>query len=233
VAITWTRYSATTDNATASFVVTSPSLTLAVDDVVVAMYCIDDNFNAGTLTISNSGSALTWNSIVLTNTAGNCKVRAWWAKLADATARTVTVTNTVSDSQTKRLHCIVHTGAHLTDPVPTGNVFSGVSTTDVSQSITPTATGSALWMLTGDWDATNTFAGRTDCTLEDNFHDAGQMSSALIRPTTQPRTDAAPFTIGETDTGGQIAWLAFEVQATADAPVEGPKLRVSTTGRVW
>lgn len=213
MAITYAIWSATTDNSAASFVTTSPSLTLATNDIVVAIYGISDSNNAGTPTITNSGSALTWNLIANIGATGNCKVEAWWAKLADNTARTVTVTHTVDTNQTKRLHCIVHTGAHQTDPVPTGKVYSATGATDASQSITPTASGSALWMMAGDWVPTNSFAAIANCTLEDTLHDAGMYTVTLVRPTTQPRTDANAFSIGETDTAGTIAWLAFEVQA--------------------
>lgn len=216
--ITYTINSATTDNSGGSTAVTSGSLTLAVNDVVVAVWIADDNDVPGTPTISNSGTALTWTQIAMTNTTNNCKVAAWWALVPDSASRTVTVTNGGgSTTTTRRLHSIVHTGAHTTNPVPTGKVFSGAGATDVSQSITPTASGSALWMAAGDWNATNSFAAAASCTLADNFNDAGQMTAALIRPTTQPRTDGAAFTLGETDTSGLITWVAFEVQAAAGA----------------
>lgn len=225
MAITWTRYSATVTSSEVQ-ATTSPSLTLATGDIIAVAYGHSDNGLAGALSIANSGSALSWNLSAQTNTGSNTKVSVWWALCPDNTARTVTVTSTAG--QTKRLHCIVHTGAHQTDPLPSGKVYSGTGATDVSQLITPTATGSALWMLAGDWAATNTFAAGANCTLEDSFHDAGQMSLALVRPTTQPRTDAAAFTISETDTAGTIAWIAFEVQAAAvaDAPKMGRRIYI-------
>jgi hypothetical protein len=223
MAITYTVYSATRDNSAGLFTVVSPSLTLAANDVIVVIFIADDNDAPANITISNSGSALTWNSIASTNTTGNCKVVAWWALSPDSTARTVTVTHDNTTSTTRRLHCIVHTGAHTTNPVPAGKVSSGVGGADVSQAITPTASGSALWMGAGDWNATNSFAAASNCTLADNFHDAGQFTAALIRPTTQPRTDANAFTIGETDTNGKIAWLAFEVQAAASSQSQAPR----------
>jgi len=219
----------TVDNSAAEASITSGMLALSIGDVLTVELIADDNANFGTPTISNSGSALAWTNIATTNTNGNCKVAAWWALLADNTDRPVTLNGSAAPSgTTRRLHCNVHTGAHQTNPVPIGNVFSGVGATDVSQLITPTAAGSALHLAVGDWNATNTFAAGANCTLDAAFNDTGQMSSALVRPTTQPRTDAAAFTISETDTGGTIAWIAFEVQAAAvaDAPQMGRRIYI-------
>lgn len=197
---------------------TSSTLTIATDDVVIVMCVTEDNLNTGTFSISNSGTALSWNTITITNTNNDCKVGCWWAKATTTQNRTVTVS--WSNTNAALLSCRVHTGAHATDPVPSGNIFSGVGGTDVSQSITPTASGSALWMACGDWGATNSFAAITNCTLEATYHQAGLYTGTIVRPTTQPRTDGSSFTIGETDTSGTIAWVAFEVQAAVTPTYE-------------
>jgi len=227
VAITYVINSVTLGNGSGD-PITSGSLTLAVDDIITAACVTEDNAGSGTLSIANSGSALSWNQIVITNTNSNAKVATWWAKSPDTTSRTVTVTPSAPNQIAKKLDCIVHTGAHTTNPVPVGNVFSGTGATDVSQSITPTASGSALWMFAGDWNATNTFAAIADCTLFGPHHSGGHYTGTAVRPSTQPRTDAAAFTIGETDTAGKIAWVAFEVQAAAvaDAPEMGRRIYI-------
>jgi len=83
-------------------------------------------------------------------------------------------------------------------------------------------------MFAGDWNATNTFAAIADCTLFGPHHSGGHYTGTAVRPSTQPRTDAAAFTIGETDTAGKIAWVAFEVQAAAvaDAPEMGRRIYI-------
>lgn len=205
----------TVDSVAASATTVSNSLTITSTSVITALYVIEDNATAGTLTISNSGTALTWNVIAVTNTTSNCKVAGWWA-FGDANGnRTITVTKATNDALNRRLSCIVHQGADQTTPIPSGNIVSGASTTDVSQSITPSAPGSVLWMLCGDWNATNTFAARTNCTLEWTRNVASTYSATLIRPTTQPLSSGSAFTIGETDTSGTIAYIAFEVRAPA------------------
>lgn len=199
--------------------ITSGSIDVSDSDgkrVVVAICIVADDLNTD-LTIANSGTALSWTQIQQTDTLSNCRLAAWWA-FGDANGnRTITVSHTGGSSKAKSLATIVHTGAHQTTPQPVGNRFSGVGATDVSQAITPTATGSALWMAAGDWNQTNSYAGIANCTIDQTHNLAGEYTSALIRPTTQPRTDAAAFTIGETDTSGLIAWLAFEIQAADTA----------------
>ena len=217
MAITYTSDNVDRAHGSGFFDITSGSLSIAVDDIILALWAVEDNTNVGVVSISNSGTALTWNLIAQTNTGSNCKVSAWWAISAHNENRTVTVNHTLDNTKATKLCCHVLTGAHLTNPVPPGNVFSGTGATDVSQSITPTASGSALWMAAADWAATNTFAAIANCTLDSTTHAGGFYTATVIRPTTQPRTDANAFTIGETDTAGTIAWIAFEVQAAPDA----------------
>jgi hypothetical protein len=109
---------------------------------------------------------------------------------------------------------IEHSGQHSTTPIPAGNIFHGIGGHNVTQSITPTSSGSCLWFFCGDWSATNSFTQIANCSQEQLVPgDGTDYSTELVRPTTQPRTDANAFTIGENETGGKIAWIAFEVQA--------------------
>lgn len=197
---------------------TSGTISTAVNDVVIVSYSAEDNTAAGTLGISNTGTALSWTQIAVTNTANNCKVAAWLAKVA--TAGNITVTVTTTNSSFSAICTDVYTGAHLTTPVPAGNVFSGVSGTDISQSITPTATGSMLRMVAADWSTTNSFAAIANCTLDNIYNQVGGYTGTTIRPSTQPLGTGA-FSIGETDTAGTISWLAFEIKAEPD-PVVTP-----------
>lgn len=199
------------NTATSGATVSTGTLTILNNDIIVVFYANEDNGTAGNLTIANSGTALSWNLIAQTSTSSNCKVSAWWAKSAGNENRTVTVTESISGGS-KAIWARVHTGAHQTDPCPAAKVFSGVNATDVSQSITPSATGSALWMICGDWGATDSFSAISNCTLENKVHGEGAYTATLIRPTTQPRSSGSAFTIGETDTSGQIAWIALEVR---------------------
>jgi hypothetical protein len=230
VAITYTEdWKFAASGASLNSAVTSSALTITAGDVVVAMYVNEDNTHAGTLSISNSGTALSWTAIAITNTASNTKVGAWFAIAAETENRTVTVVGSGGNFGSASLASIVHTDAHQTNPVPSGNRFSGTGGTDVTQAISPTASGSAMWMIAGDWAATNSFAGAANCTLDQTRTDAGAYSSALLRPTTQPRSDGAAFTIGETDTAGTIAWVAFEVQAVPP-PASTANLSLPTLG---
>lgn len=216
--ITYTVGTASTDNSANQGACTTSSMSLTSGDMVLLLMVADDNTTAtsGTHTPSNSSSALTWNTITPTNVGSNTKIYGWWAQVSDNTARTFTITSSVT-SITRRLYAIVHTGAHASDPVPSANIFTGAGgQTSVSRSITPTdANGSALWMAVGDWNATNAITAGTNCTLADSFHDAGQMSAGLLRPTTQPRTDGSAFTLAASASGGALIYMAVEVRAAA------------------
>jgi hypothetical protein len=209
----------TVDSVASSATIVSGTLTVLSTSVITVIFSGADNGNFGTCTIANSGTALSWNSIAVTNTASNCKVQGWWA-FGDANGnRTVTVTHSFN-SKPRRLNSIVHEGADQTTPIPAGKVLSGVNAADVSNSMTPTnANGSALWLAVADWNQTNTFAAIANCSKEVADSDvAGEYTTCLLRPTTQPRTDGSAFTLGETDTGAKNAYIAFEVVAAATAP---------------
>jgi hypothetical protein len=195
-----------------SATITSTSRSYTSGDLVLVLYAHEDNAVAGSLSISNSGTAQTWTNHATTNTANNCKIAAWSCVMS--TTQSMTISVVCSAISAASIAVIPHNGQHAT-PVPGGNVFSGTGGTDVSQAITPTSSGSALWMIAGDWNQTNSYAALANCTIDQTHNVAGKYTSALIRPTTQPRADGAAFTIGETDTSGKIAWIALEVQAAA------------------
>ena len=195
----------------------SASVSVAVDDIIVWGLSAEDNFTGEAFTPSQASGTATIGSITTiaaTNTASNAKVVVYWAKVTGAGTF---VARVASPSCRGHSFLIVHTGGHSTTPVPTGNIFSGTGATDPSQSITPTSSGSCLWMICGDWNAiaVTAMSAGTSCTEEYNNQISGWVTTGIYRPTTQPRTDASAFTISESDTGGKIAWVAFEVQAEA------------------
>jgi hypothetical protein len=196
--------------------VTTTSRTYNSGELVCVDYCAADNLGAGTLSISNSGTAQTWNLIAVTNTGSNVKVAAWQCKMSVTQAMTITATGNGGGDIEGAIKVVVHTGQHATDPVPAGNVFSGTGGTDVSQAITPTSSGSCLYLVAGDWSATDTYAAIANCTLQEKHQNATDQTVALFEPITQPRPDTSAFTIGETDTAGKIAWIAYEVQAAPE-----------------
>jgi hypothetical protein len=199
-----------------SATITSNTLSVATGDAIDIAACFEDNAMATAWTVSNNGTAITWTKVQETNTANNCKVVRWTGTAGATPPTTVSVQVTAGTDTvcSKALFIVVSTGQHATNPWPSGNAFSGTGGTDVTQSITPTSGGSCLWMLAGDWGATNSFAAATNCTLAASaYHEVGRQTVVPVRPTTQPRTDTSAFSIGETDTAGTIAWVAWEVQA--------------------
>lgn len=200
--------------------ITSNALTVATGDFITIAIVHEDWTDASAWTVSNNGTAIIWTDAGNTNNSGsNTEVRLFTGTAGATPPTTVTVTVTAGSAPTssKGLFVGVHTGAHATTPLPAGNIFSGITATDVSQAITPTSSGSALWFVAGDWGETNSFAAIANCSLvAAAFDQAGRMTAVAIQPTTQPRTNAAAFTIGETDSSAnRIAWMAWEVQSAA------------------
>lgn len=214
--ITYTLDQATVLSSTNTAAIISGTLTVAAGDFITLMLVCEDNAAQTAWTLSNTGSAITWTLQKDTNTASNTRCLLWTGTAGATPPTTITVTATAGASTMnccRLLATAAHTGAHVATPLPAGNIFSGAGGHNVSQSITPTASGSALWFICGDWSQTNTFAAIANCTLGTVLNEASRMTAAYVQPTTQPRPDGLPFTIGETDAGGKIAWIAFEVQA--------------------
>lgn len=203
--------------------ISSASTAVTAGQLIVVIWSSGWNGAAGvgTLSISNTGSVgagLTWTFIGQNSSPSsgdNGKNAAWYAVAARNENITITVNNSGWQDMGKRLTTIVHSGAHATTPVPAGKVFIADSQANTaSRSITPTASGSALWMVINDYNGGATATAGANCSFEGAVDAvAGSYTVALVRPTTQPRTDAAAFTLSASNTGALYTYLAFEVQA--------------------
>jgi len=202
--------------ASVSATITSNTLTVSPGDFITIVACYSDNVQSQSWTVSNTGTAITWTKQVETNTAANCKVVMWSGTAGETPPTTISVeslTGTIILGS-KALFTAIHTGTHPVTPLPLGNIFSGTAGTNVSQAITPTSNGSALWMLAGDWQQRNSFGAAANCSFAATvFDDFSQQTVVPLQPINNPRTDTAAFTIGETDTAGRISWVVWEVQS--------------------
>lgn len=221
---------ATQSEAVSSAAIVSGALTVLTGDYITVAFIGEDNNATTTFTVSNTNTAIVWTQRAATNTGSNCKVVMWSGTAGATPPTTVTVTATAGSNVTttaKALLVCVHTGQHGTTPLPAGNIFSGTGGTDISQVITPTSSGSALWFVAGDWAQTNSYTVLANCSLvAAAFNRPGRYTAVAIQPTTQPRTNAVAFTIGETDTAGTIAWIAWEVQSAVAAAIATPDVGV-------
>ena len=199
--------------------ITSNALTVVAGAFITICMVYADNAETSAATVSNTGTTITWTKQAETNVASNCKVVLWSGTAGATPPTTVTTTSTAGTALngSKAMAVQIHVGQHATNPLPPGNIFSGAGATSVSQNITPTSAGSALWGAFGDWSATNTYAAGANNTLVGTYQDPTFQTVALVRATTQPRTDAVLFALGETDTAGKITFIAFEVQSAAPA----------------
>lgn len=198
--------------------ITTTSRAYTLDDLVTIEVTFDNDTGANNLTIANSATAQTWNLIADTGVhASTPRVAGWQCRMSAGQTMTITVSGDSATSFVAHAAVKVHTGADPTDPVPAGNVFSGINAHNASQAMTPNGTGSCIWMMCGSWDNGETWGAAANCTVDQSFAGGGG-ATALIRPTTQPRPDAASFTIGETDISTGIAWIAYEVLADQGPP---------------
>lgn len=208
----------------------STSRSYTAGNLVTVVY-MDSSASAGTTySISNTGTAQTWNPVKsvrsVTGTT-DCGVAVWYCVMSTTESIVITA-QTGADDVNAHLFVIVESGQHATTPIPAGNVFGNVGASDISQSITPTAAGSDLWLACADWNQTNSFGAASGCTLITGVNVDSQYTTCTVRPTTQPRTDANAFSIGETDSG-RLAWVAWEVQAAAGGGGTDTPLAVTST----
>jgi hypothetical protein len=220
----------------------SNSFSPAAGDIITVTSYATDSFNhdwdAGEPTITDSlATHLTWNLVasVFDNAAtGNTvRIALWWALAATAPgSMTASVTEATTAGQSifgMAVAAKLWTGANTTAPIPASNLVFGVAAaaaTGVSQSITPTATGSALMMAAGNRVAgaqTNT-AG-TGCFLCDNATGAGNATVATqewVGTSSGPTltTSLAPATLAVSNATSSLwTFLAYEVvPAPAPAP---------------
>lgn len=202
--------------------ITSNTLTGAAEgDWIDIIEVSGDNANETAWTVTNTGTAITWTLQQETNTANQTKVIHWTGTAGATPPGTVSVQATAGGGTNgaKALIVIVQAGQHATTPLPAGNLFLKAAGNDLSQAIMPTSAGSNLWMVGADWNQSNSFTAGTDNTLPFTPLDiAGQMTTALTRPTTQPRTDTVAFTLSLLDSSSpvdKVLGIAWEVQAAA------------------
>ena len=215
MALTDTTYEDNSDGLVLGGDTTTASRSYTAGQLVCVLWATNNSYPGdGTVSCTNSGAAQTWNDIEEVYVGESCYIRGWWCVMSTSQSMTISCASTANNNLDGVIYTLVHDGQHATTPIPAGKVYSGVDADgDTNQSITPTASGSCLWMIAADYQPTNSFVAAADCTLHDQYHIDGQYTVALIRPTTQPRTDASAFTIGETDTGAKNSWIAFEVVA--------------------
>lgn len=215
MALTYTIYYTNAPAGTGT-AVSSTGIAVNAGDFMNVGVSYGDNGASTAWTVSNDGSAITWTKQAETNVASNNKV-VLFTGIAGATPPTsITVTTTAGNdvNGTKYMVTAAHTGAHPSNPLPAGNIVTGTGARNVSQSITPTASGSVLLGLFGDWAFTNSYAAIANNTLVGTYHEAAQQTATVIQPTVQPLPNASAFTLGETaGPAAKIAYVIWEVQA--------------------
>ena len=209
--------------------ITTGTLTVSPGDFITLAVSYADNAQTTAWTVSNTGDAITWTKQIETNVASNDKIIMWSGTAGATPPTTISVQSTAGSKilGSKVLFTAVHTGADSKNPLPSGNLFSGTGGTTVSQAVTPTSNGSALWMFPTDWASLGVLAAAANCDLAGTLYNDFSQTAVPIRPTVQPRPDTTSFTIGETDTAGsKIAWGVWEVQAAPESIITQRRLNI-------
>lgn len=214
---------------------TTLAVAITTTCLVLVFIAFDNNSSSSVdaaTPISNSGAAMTWTT--LGNTAptadsDKCKVTAYAAYGNQNATVTFTHTKVGSSAIKRKMSVVVIEGAHATlaTAIPTGNRKVQTSNVvNVSQSITPTGVGSAIFGVAADWNAANAYSALSGNTIT-VAHDAAAATWAYIVPTTNPLSSASAFTWGANCTGGANTWIAVEIVPAA--PVGG-KVKVYSGG---
>jgi hypothetical protein len=215
----------TTDvqNTTLATAITSGSISYTAGQPIVLLA----GANTGTLTPSSSGG-FTWTQIG-SNTANTGQAAAWYTIPGSSGSSTFTMTGSAGWIGAMRV--ITHTGAGT----PT-NSFNGTTSTGgatVAQAITPTSSGSALWMITADNNANFNpeISPNGACSSTSLYFSSGAVCVQAISPTTNPLTSNSVFTIGGTAASlVSTSWVAFEVPSGGPGITAQPTEQAFTSG---
>lgn len=203
---------------------TGPATTAAFNPpacILVAIVGGDTPTNtSATFTMSNNGTALTWNTIQQRNFAdtgglfGVCA--AFYAVLSSArTGMTVTATFSITNDCTLKVYCL--TGANMTAPLG-GSAEGSIAADNVTTTGFTIAGNRSLGFIGAhDWNF-NGAPTSFDATL-DTYHVASQMSGASGYKSIADAGLAATFNINALGTtGAQWNWVAFEIKAAPNRP---------------
>lgn len=206
--------------------VSTASFTPPSGSILVAHYVYNTTNTGSAVTISNSGTALTWNLIRQVGVGQNGGVLGGvyvaWAHLPTSRALTVTAAQTVYTEAQAWLRVRVITGANTVAPI---GAVGGVGDTagTFSQSLVTTAANSWVWGAVSDWDNATVLTPGSGCTL-----DAGQsvgtttfVTAAVVRATAITPASGTTVTISNT-TPSSTKWnvALYELKAdTGTVPV--------------
>ena len=202
--------------------VTSASFTAPANSVLLVCFYGDTNNNGGTptVTVTNTGTSLTWNLIQIRaiGDSGATEGYAGAHYAVNASSQTITVTTTttvINQNNQKSLVAKVYvlTGADTTTPLDTSN--EGSSTTNNLTTTSITAAGNGLFFAVGnDWNARGAPTS-ADLTV-DSYHN-GSIGSA----TSGYKTVSAGTVNGNLDGSGGAAcdwnWISFIIKEAGGA----------------
>lgn len=188
-------------------------------DLITVAVTFQSNSAVTAQTISNDGGVIDWVAEAEASAALNARIVLFAGRVKQPDApTTISVTAAAGSLLTcrKTLFVVAHRG-DAGRPVDDNsfNVFSGTGGADVTQSLSASGFGSCFWFVCADGNATNTFEAAAGCELLHTY-DNPSFTGAAIAPLQQPLQSGNAFTIGESETGGRVSWIAWEIGAAPD-----------------
>lgn len=227
----------------ASESVTSNSFSPPANAVIVVV-CLS-NMTAGSSTLTGSitdslASHLNWTEVTVSvdfsRRSGITAI--WWAPVTSAPgAMTVSVTLTASGSAIYEMGVVplVWTGADMTNPIGATTGGDGsTSSANLSVSITPTQTGSALLMGANDSTTAASVSAGSGCYAPWGFNSGGGDGSVVwfgtgtSQPTLTSNLSAQTLTATTGVSTSVWDWFAFEVLAATTPPSYVPPALLTT-----
>lgn len=197
--------------------VNSTTFTSAINDIICATLFGEDATNQTTSGVFNSGTGFTWNAVTSQSAASNTLIKSYWALATSTQSMTVTGTCTAVGFDLA-LWIGIHKGCVTTNAVPSGTIFTGNTNSSlaISSNVSPTSTGSALWLFASDWAAVTSYAALANNTTSASNFDPAHYNLVVDQPITQPRTDQAAFILGiSQSTTAKTSFIGFEVVASS------------------
>ncbi len=197
---------------------TTVAASTTTTSLVLVLIVFENGATAGTdgaTPLTNSGTGMTWTTLATTPgpDINKCRTALYGAYGNQNASVTYTHTKANATAIYRKMSVVVIEGAHTTfaNALPSGNrIATNAATANVSQSITPAGSGSAIFGVAGDWNAADAYAALTNNTVTKS-HNGAAMTCAYIVPTTNPLSSSSAFTWGANCTGGANNWAVCEV----------------------
>jgi len=210
MALSFTAYDYNTGTVSSATSLPSASIPYSAGQPITVS--VSANGSGATISVADT-KGLTWNQLV-TNSSNGEPVTVWYAIPVSSGSTVVTASATVASWMSMRVTTYQNAGT----PRSLGASGTLAASTPFSLVVTPTSSGSALWLIANDFNAVTgaVTTGSGMSSYNEYNSGGGHVDTIILGPTTNPLTSAANFTLaGTTAAGTAVDYVAFEVPFVA------------------